>query len=142
MRLVFCIVYTFENWLYKLFVLFHKSRDVWSRSKRKSMSKKCALVKKASIVLEYIKKSVASRSREILLPLCSALTRPHLEYSVRFWIFQFQKDREMLEIVQQRSTKMDRGLKQLPCVKGLSDLEPLSLEKRRLREDLINAVNT
>ena len=98
--------------------------------------------KKARIVLEYIKKSVASRSREILLPLCSALTRPHLEYSVQLWIFQFQKDREMLEIVQQRSTKMNRGLKQLPCVKGLSDLELLSLEKRRLREDLINAVNT
>ena len=38
--------------------------------------------RKASGALVYIGKSMASRSREVILPLCSAWKRSHLEYRV------------------------------------------------------------
>ncbi|PKU45023.1 rna-directed dna polymerase from mobile element jockey-like [Limosa lapponica baueri] len=66
--------------------------------KKLSMSRQCVLtVQKANHIQGCIKRSVNSRSRELILPLYSALVRPHLEYCVQLWSSQHRKDMDLLE---------------------------------------------
>ena len=64
---------------------------------RLNMSWQCVLAAQVNHILGCIKRSVTNRLREVILPLYSALMRPHLEFCVQ------NRYTEMLEWVQRRA---------------------------------------
>ena len=89
-------------------------------------------------MLGMINRTMVYRSPDILLRLYkSLLVRPHLEYCVSAWSPHYVKDRERLERVQHRFTRMVPGLKALEYEERLERLKLLTLEERRNRSDLV-----
>ena len=78
---------------------------------RLAMSQQCALVtKKANGILQCIKKSMASMSKEMILLLCSVLVRQHLVYCVQLWTPLFKTDKELTERAQSKTGKAQKLL--------------------------------
>ena len=69
--------------------------------------------------------------------LFTALVRPHLEYCNVAWSPRLKKDRNLIESVLRRGTKMIPGLRELEYEERLSKLDLPSMAYRRIRGDMI-----
>jgi len=86
---------------------------------KRDMKQQCVLAsQKANHILGCIKSSVASGSREVILPLCSTLVRPHLDSFIQIWSSQHRKDMDLLEWVRGRLQKWSENWNTSPVRKG------------------------
>jgi len=94
---------------------------------------------KAGDVGSSLKPSIASWSGQGTVPLSTALVWPHLEHWEQLWVPQYVKGIRLLECVQRRETNMVKGLKGSTSTEWQRSFGWFSLEKRRLRGDLMAA---
>ena len=90
----------------------------------------------ANGILGSIRRGLASRNREMILPIYSALVRPLIKHCILVWGPQHRKDVELLERVLRRAMKMIQGLEHLSCEDRLKEMTLFSLEKKRFQVDL------
>jgi len=94
---------------------------------------------KVSSSLGCIKSSVASRSREVILPLCSTPVRPRLESCIQLWSPPHRKDTDLLEQVQRRTTTMIQGREHLSYEEQAERVGLFRLGKSSLQGELTAA---
>jgi len=71
------------------------------------------VAQKANHILDCIKRSTATRSRELIPPFYSVLVRSYLEYFIQLWSPQYRRNTDLLECVQRRATKTVQGVEDL-----------------------------
>ena len=96
-----------------------------------------AQVAKANRILGLIRRSYRFLDGESLRYMFTSLVRPHLEFANVVWSPRYQKDKNLIEGVLRRATKLVPGMTALPYEERLRKLNLPSMQYRRDRGDMI-----
>ena len=88
-------------------------------------------------MLGLLKRMIDNKTPHIMLSLYKSLVCPHAEYCVSAWSPHYIKDKDTLERIQHRFTRLIPGMQKLTYMERLAKLNLWSLEGRRNRSDLI-----
>ena len=92
---------------------------------------------KANRVMWMIRRTITYKEPRIMLSLYKTLVRPHVEYCSCAWNPSYKKDKELLEKIQHRFTKMIINMREKTYEERLKLLGLWTLETRRNRQDII-----
>jgi len=88
-------------------------------------------------MLRLNNRTFSIKQPSILLCLYKSLVRPNLEYCSPAWSPKYVKDKELLERVQHRFTRLFKELRELDYTERLQRLGLWTLEEWRNRADII-----
>ena len=94
-------------------------------------------ISKANKLLGLIRHTFKFLTAETLTTLYKSLVRPHVEYATPAWSPHLKGDRDKLERLQRRATKLVPELRDKPYEERLRSLKLPTLHFRRLRADLL-----
>ena len=114
-----------------------KDLGVVIRNDLKSSSQCTLAYNKANRMLGVINRTVSYKTKEVMTRLYKTLVRPLLEFCTAAWSPYYVKDKDQLERIQHRFTRMIPMIKELPYEQRLEHLGLWTLEERRNRSDLI-----
>ena len=97
----------------------------------------CQAYLKANRMLGLIKRTIVNKDPDIMVRLYKTLVRPHVEYCTAAWSPYYQKDKDLIEKIQHRFTKMIPNISHLSYEERIEILHLWTLEERRNRADLI-----
>ncbi len=96
---------------------------------------------RARRILFLLRRGFAVLTPEIFRPLYLALVRPILKYGQQASSSYLRRDTALIRRIQRLATRTVKGMRELPYEDRLRRLNISSLERRRVRGDLILAYN-
>ena len=93
--------------------------------------------KKANSILGCIRRAIKYKDKDMIIPLYIAHVRSRLEYGSVVWNPYQVQDKQRLEHIQRRATKMITGMSHLDYTSRLKALNLPSLEYRRRFADMV-----
>ena len=103
-----------------------------------NVSEQCGIAaSKGNQILGLIRRNITYKGKKLIIPLYKAIVRPHLEYCIQAWRPYRKKDKDTLERIQRRATKIIPELRDLSFEERLKECGLTILETRRLRGDQI-----
>ena len=98
------------------------------------VSEQCRIAaSKGNQIIWLVRRIVTYKEKQLIVPLCKAIVRPHLEHCIHAWRPYRKKDIDKLERIQRRATKMIPELKDLCYKSRLSQCGLTTLDTKRLR---------